>query len=171
MEMTKTNCNKIFARFLLLVTVGTGTAGYSDETVFTNNNSITNKLLSVEKFVNNGKFYITLDDGVEYNFFNLKKFVNSGWFEFNQNLVIEDTVPAEGGSINPEVEPLDSFENRVGGRIVADREENDFGYIAIVANDIKNQGTIVATNSNSILLKGDNVDLSRGIVNIKSGRD
>ena len=51
MEMTKTNCNKFFARFLLLVTVGTGTAGYSDETVFTNNNSITNKLLSVEKFV------------------------------------------------------------------------------------------------------------------------
>ena len=171
METTKTNCNKFFARFLLLVTVGTGTAGYSDETVFTNNNSITNKLLSVEKFVNNGKFYITLDDGVEYNFFNLKKFVNSGLFEFNQNLVIEDTVPAEGGSINPEVEPLDSFENRVGGRIVADREENDFGYIAIVAKDIKNQGTIVATNSNSILLKGDNVDLSRGIVNIKSGRD
>ena len=39
MEMTKTNCNKIFTRFLLLVTVGTGTAGYSDETVFTNNNS------------------------------------------------------------------------------------------------------------------------------------
>ena len=53
METTKTNCNKIFARFLLLVTVGTGTFGYSDETVFTNNNSITNKLLSVEKFVNN----------------------------------------------------------------------------------------------------------------------
>ena len=77
MEMTKTNCNKIFARFLLLVAVGTGTAGYSDETVFTNNNSITNKLLSVEKFVNNGKFYINLDDGVEYNFFNLKKFINS----------------------------------------------------------------------------------------------
>ena len=75
METTKTNCNKIFARFLLLVTVGTGTAGYSDETVFTNNNSITNKLLSVEKFVNNGKFYITLDDGIEYNFFNLKKFI------------------------------------------------------------------------------------------------
>ena len=171
METTKTNCNKIFARFLLLVTVGTGTAGYSDETVFTNNNSITNKLLSVEKFVNNGKFYITLDDGVEYNFFNLKKFINSGLFEFNQNLVIEDTVPAEGGSINPEVKPLDLFENKVGGRIVADREENDFGYIAIVAKDIKNQGTIVATNSNSILLKGDNIDLSRGILNIKGGRD
>ena len=171
MEMTKTNCNKIFARFLLLVTVGTGTAGYSDETVFTNNNSITNKLLSVEKFVNNGKFYITLDDGIEYNFFNLKKFINSGLFEFNQNLVIEDTVPAEGGSINPEVKPLDLFENKVGGRIVADREENDFGYIAIVAKDIKNQGTIVATNSNSILLKGDNIDLSRGILNIKGGRD
>ena len=169
--MTKTNCNKFFARFLLLVTVGTGTAGYSDETVFTNNNSITNKLLSVEKFVNNGKFYITLDDGIEYNFFNLKKFINSGLFEFNQNLVIEDTVPAEGGSINPEVKPLDLFENKVGGRIVADREENDFGYIAIVAKDIKNQGTIVATNSNSILLKGDNIDLSRGILNIKGGRD
>jgi len=171
METTKTNCNKFFARFLLLVTVGTGTAGYSDETVFTNNNSITNKLLSVEKFVNNGKFYITLDDGIEYNFFNLKKFINSGLFEFNQNLVIEDTVPAEGGSINPEVKPLDLFENKVGGRIVADREENDFGYIAIVAKDIKNQGTIVATNSNSILLKGDNIDLSRGILNIKGGRD
>ena len=26
METTKTNCNKFFARFLLLVTVGTGTA-------------------------------------------------------------------------------------------------------------------------------------------------
>ena len=171
MEMTKTNCNKIFARFLLLVMVGTGTVGYSDETVFTNNNSITNKLLSVEKFVNNGKFYITLDDGVEYNFFNLKKFINSGLFEFNQNLVIENTDPAEGGSINPEVEPLDSFENKVGGRIVADREENDFGYVAIVAKDIKNQGTIVATNSNSILLKGDNIDLSRGILNIRTGSD
>jgi hypothetical protein len=171
METTKTNCNKFFARFLLLVAVGTGTAGYSDETVFTNNNSITNKLLSVEKFVNNGKFYITLDDGVEYNFFNLKKFVNSGLFEFNQNLVIEDTLPVEGGSINPEVEPLDSFENKVGGRIVADREENDFGYIAIVAKDIKNQGTIVATNSNSILLKGDNIDLSRGVLNIRTGSD
>ena len=171
MEMTKTNCNKIFARFLLLVTVGTGTAGYSDETVFTNNNSITNKLLSVEKFVNNGKFYITLDDGVEYNFFNLKKFVNTGLFEFNQNLIIEDTVPAEGGSLNPEVKPLDSFENKVGGRIVADRTENDFGYIAIVAKDIKNQGMIVATNSNSILLKGDSVDLSRGVLNVRTGRD
>ena len=171
MEMIKTNCNKIFARFLLLVTVGTGTVGYSDETVFTNNNSITNKLLSVEKFVNNGKFYITLDDGVEYNFFNLKKFVNSGLFEFNQNLVIEDTIPAEGGTINPEVAPLDSFENKVGGRMVADREENDFGYIAIVAKDIKNQGTIVATNSNSILLKGDNIDLSRGVLNIRTGGD
>ena len=171
MEMTKTNCNKIFVRFLLVLMVGTGNAGYSEETVFTNNNSVTNKLLSVEKFINNGKFYVKLDDDIEYNFFNLKKFVNSGLFEFNQNLVIEDTIPAEGGTINPEVEPLDSFENKVGGRIVADRTENDFGYIAIVAKDIKNQGTIVATNSNSIIIRGDNVDLSRGIVNIKSGRD
>jgi hypothetical protein len=171
MEMTNSNCNKFFAKLLLLVTVGAGTAGYSDESVFTNNNSITNKLLSVEKFVNNGKFYIKLDDGTEYNFFNLRKFVNSGLFEFNQNLIIEETVPVEGGSLNPVVQSLASFENRVGGRMVADRTENDFGYVAIVAKDIKNQGTIVATNSNSILLKGDNVDLSRGILNIKSGRD
>ena len=149
--MTNFNCNKFFA-ILLLLTVGVRSVGYSDESVFTNNNSITNKLLSVEKFVNNGKFYINLEDGLEFDFFNLKEFVNSGLFELNQDLVIENTVPAEGGNINPVVEPLASFENTVGGRMVVDRTENDFGYIAIVAKDIKNQGTIVATNSNSIIL-------------------
>ena len=168
--MTNFNCNKFFA-ILLLLTVGVRTAGYSDESVFTNNNSITNKLLSVEKFVNNGKFYINLEDGLEFDFFNLKEFVNSGLFELNQDLVIENTVPAEGGNINPVVEPLASFENTVGGRMVVDRTENDFGYIAIVAKDIKNQGTIVATNSNSIILKGENVDLSRGVLNIRTGSD
>ena len=71
MEMTKTNCNKFFARFLLLITVGTGAVGYSDETVFTNNNSITNKLLSVDVFENTGKFYIKTDKETEYNFFDL----------------------------------------------------------------------------------------------------
>ena len=40
-----------------------------------------------------------------------------------------------------------------------------------MAKDIKNQGTIVATNSNSILLKGDNIDLSRGVLNIRTGGD
>ena len=168
--MTNFNCNKFFA-ILLLLTVGVRGTGYSDESVFTNNNSITNQLLSVEKFVNNGKFYINLEDGVEFDFFNLKKFVNSGLFEFNQDLVIENTVPVEGGILNPEVEPLSSFENTVGGRIIADRTENDFGYVAIIAKDIKNQGTIVATNSNSIILKGENVDLSRGVLNIKTGSD
>ena len=148
--MTNFNCNKFFA-ILLLLTVGVRSVGYSDESVFTNNNSITNKLLSVEKFVNNGKFYINLEDGLEFDFFNLKEFVNSGLFGLNQDLVLENTVPAEGGNINPVVEPLASFENTVGGRMVVDRTENDFGYIAIVAKDIKNQGTIVATNSNSII--------------------
>ena len=96
--MTKTNCNKLYKRLLLLVTIGAGPTVFSDDSVFTNNNAITNKLLSVESFINNGKFYINLDDGVEYNFFNLKKFVNSGHFEFNQDLVVQDTVPAAGGS-------------------------------------------------------------------------
>ena len=171
MEMTKTNCNKLYKRLLLLVTIGAGPTVFSDDSVFTNNNAITNKLLSVESFINNGKFYINLDDGVEYNFFNLKKFVNSGHFEFNQDLVVQDTVPAMGGSITPEVAPLDLFENKVGGQIVADREETDFGYVAISARQIKNQGTIVATNSNSIILRGENIDLSRGVLNIKTGSD
>ena len=171
MEMTKTNCNKYFSGLLLLVTIGAAPTVFSDESVFTNNNAITNKLLSVESFINNGKFYINLDDGIEYNFFNLKKFVNSGHFEFNQDLIVQDTIPAAGGAITPEVAPLDLFENKVGGQIVADREETDFGYVAISAREIKNQGTIVATNSNSIILKGENIDLSRGVLNIRTGND
>jgi hypothetical protein len=69
------------------------------------------------------------------------------------------------------VAPLDVFENKVGGQIVADREETDFGYVAISAREIKNQGTIVATNSNSIILKGEKIDLSRGVLNIRTGQD
>lgn len=170
MEMTKTNCNKFFARFLLLITVGTGAVGYSDETVFTNNNSITNKLLSVDVFENTGKFYIKTDKETEYNFFDLKKFVNSGLFQFNQNLVIENSVPLSEGLL-PERKPLEVFENKVGGRILAERTENEFGYVSISANVIKNQGNIITTNSNSILLRGQDVDLSRGVVNVKSGSD
>ena len=71
----------------------------------------------------------------------------------------------------PERKPLEVFENKVGGRVLAERTENEFGYVSISANVIKNQGNIIATNSNSIILRGQYVDLSRGVVNVKSGSD
>ena len=55
---------------------------------FVNNISLTNKLLTVSKFLNNGKFHLNLEDGVDYNFYDLKSFENSGQFQFNNNLSI-----------------------------------------------------------------------------------
>ena len=67
--------------------------------------------------------------------------------------------------------PLESFKNNVGGRIISTKSENDFGYVVINAKNLNNKGQIIVTNSNSIILNGLNVDLSRGTLNIKSGRD
>ena len=69
------------------------------------------------------------------------------------------------------IPPLESFKNNVGGRIISTKSENDFGYVVINAKNLNNKGQIIVTNSNSIILNGLNVDLSRGTLNIKSGRD
>ena len=137
---------------------------------YTNNNSVTNQLLSAENFINNGNFHIDIEGEADYNFFNLKKFVNAGLFRFNQNLVLENSETNEDGDSTDTI-PLELFNNQVGGVVDVNRTEREFGYFAISADQISNQGTLVATNSNSILLKGKDVDLSRGIVNVKSGAD
>ena len=140
------------------------------EDEFVNNISLTNKLLSVSKFLNNGKFHLNLEDGVDYNFYNLKSFENSGQFQFNNNLSINNTSSRNNESGEDRV-PLESFKNNVGGRIISTKSENDFGYVVINAKNLNNKGQIIVTNSNSIILNGLNVDLSRGTLNIKSGRD
>mgnify|MGYP001233086847 CR=1 FL=1 len=170
MEMTNNQFKIFFVKSLLLAAVVSPAGGYS-QTVFTNNNSVTNKLLSVETFLNNGKFHIDTENETEYNFFGLKKFVNAGLFRFNQNIVIENSQTIEEGELTSKVIPLEVFDNQVGGVVVANKTEEEFGYFAISANEISNQGDLVATNSNSILLKGLNVDLSRGVINVKSGKD
>ena len=43
---------------------------------YTNNNAVTNKLLSVQTFINNGKFHIDVENGVDFNFYNLEYFNN-----------------------------------------------------------------------------------------------
>ena len=138
MEMTNNQFKIFFVKSLLLAAVVSPAGGYS-QTVFTNNNSVTNKLLSVETFLNNGKFHIDTENETEYNFFGLKKFVNAGLFRFNQNIVIENSQTIEEGELTSKVIPLEVFDNQVGGVVVANKTEEEFGYFAISANEISNQ--------------------------------
>ena len=142
-----------------------------DDEVFINNNVVTNKLLSVKEFINNGKFNIEIDKQSNYNFFNLQSIENSGSIEVNQNLVIENSLPPSNQNGLIETKPLKRFNNRVAGNVLFKGSETDFGFITISADEILNQGLLVSTNSNSILLKGNSIDLSRGVINIKSGAD
>ena len=63
-----------------------------DGEVFINNNVVTNKLLSVEKFVNNGKFHISLEDQSNYNFFNLQTLENSGTIDSSSSQYAIDSL-------------------------------------------------------------------------------
>ena len=135
---------------------------------YTNNNAVTNKLLSVQTFINNGKFHIDVENGVDFNFYNLENFENTGHFQFNNNLSINST--PSGQNINSR-KALKKFNNKVGGKIISDKTEMDFGYLLIDAENIDNKGDIIVTNSNSIILRGNEIDLSRGTLNVRSGRD
>ena len=168
--MTNSQFKNLLIKSLILMVVVLPTDIYSQSN-YTNNNSVTNRLLSVETFINNGSFHIDTEGETEYNFYNLKKFVNAGLFSFNQNIVVENSQAGGNGELTIDAKPLDTFDNQVGGVVVANKTEEEFGYFSILANEISNQGELVATNSNSILLKGIDVDLSRGVINVKSGRD
>ena len=80
---------------------------------YTNNNSVTNRLLSVETFINNGSFHIDTEGETEYNFYNLKKFVNAGLFSFNQNIVVENSQADGNGELTTDAKPHDTFDNQL----------------------------------------------------------
>jgi len=136
------------------------------------NNSILEEApyVNAEKVENRGVIDAATPDNVPFYFFNTKYFTNSGTINIRKDFEFS-TFKTENQGVDFEPKKAKVFHNHSTGKIVSITDEFSTGSVKINAERIINKGLISAENAGVLDLVGDNVNLMRGGVEIKSGPD
>ena len=134
------------------------------------NNSILDEApyVNAEKVENRGVIDAATPDNVPFYFFNTKYFTNSGTINIRKDFEFS-TFQTENQGVDFEPKKAKVFYNHSTGKIVSVTDEFSTGSVTINAESIINKGLISAENAGVLDLAGDNVNLVRGGLEIKSG--
>ena len=136
------------------------------------NNSILEEApyVNAEKVENRGLIEAATPDNVPFYFFNTKYFTNSGTINIRKDFEFS-TFKTENQGVDFQPKKAKVFHNHSTGKIVSITDEFSTGSVKINAERIINKGLISAENAGVLELTGDNVNLVRGGIEIKSGPD
>ena len=150
----------------------TKTGGDSSQGSVWVNNSILEEApyVNAERVENRGLIEAGTPDNVPFYFFNTKYFTNSGTINIRKDFQFS-TFKTENQGVDFEPKKAKAFHNHSTGKIVSIADEFSTGSIKINSESIVNKGLISAENAGVLTIHGDNVVLSRGGVEIKSGPD
>jgi len=122
---------------------------------------------------NRGVIEASTPDEVPFYFFNTQYFTNSGtiniYRDFDYRTYQTHDNPA--GAVDLEPKKAAVFHNNSGAEIVSVSDALTTGKINIEAERVVNRGLISAENAGIFTVKGDYVDLNRGALEIKAGRN
>ena len=137
------------------------------------NNSILDEApyVNAEMVENRGVIEVGTPDNVPFYFFNAKYFTNSGSLNIRKDFQFSTFSTDEKSGANFDPKKAKVFHNNSTGKIISITDEFSTGSISINAEQIINKGLISAENAGVLDLEGDDVNLSRGGVEIKSGPD
>ena len=137
------------------------------------NNSILDKAPYVNAKIveNRGLINVATPDNVPFYFFNTKYFTNSGTLNVRKDFQFSTFSTDEKSGVDFEPKKAKVFHNHSSGKIVSITDEFSTGSVKINAESIINKGLISAENAGVLVIDGDDVNLARGGVEIKSGPD
>ena len=123
---------------------------------------------NAEKVENRGIIEASTPDNVPFYFFNAKYFTNSGTINIRKDFEFS-TFKTENQGVDFEPKKAKVFHNHSTGKIVSITDEFSTGSVKINAERIINKGLISAENAGVLDVVGDNINLVRGALEIKSG--
>ena len=137
------------------------------------NNSILEEApyVNAEKVENRGLIEAATPDNVPFYFFNAKYFTNSGTVNIRKDFQFSTFSTDEKSGVDFEPKKAKVFHNHSTGKIISITDEFSTGSVKINAERIINKGLISAENAGVLHLEGDDVNLVRGGIEIKSGPD
>ena len=137
------------------------------------NNSILEEApyVNAEKVENRGIIEAATPDNVPFYFFNAKYFTNSGTVNIRKDFQFSTFSTDEKSGVDFEPKKAKVFHNHSTGKIISITDEFSTGSVKINAESIINKGLISAENAGVLHLEGDDVNLVRGGIEIKSGPD
>ena len=127
--------------------------------------------VNAEMVENRGVIEVGTPDNVPFYFFNTKYFTNSGSLNVRKDFQFSTFSTDEKSGTNFDPKKAKVFHNNSTGKIISITDEFSTGRISINAEQIINKGLISAENAGVLDLEGDDVNLVRGGLEIKSGPD
>jgi len=122
---------------------------------------------------NRGVIEAATPDEVPFYFFNTQYFTNSGSIKIYKDFDYRTykTYDNPAGAIDFDPRKAVVFHNNSGAEIISVTDAVTTGKINIEAERVVNRGLISAENAGIFTIKGDYVDLNRGALEIKAGRN
>ena len=148
--------------------------GIETEPVWINNSVLMEApQVNAVRVENRGVIDATTPDEVPFYFFNTQYFTNSGSIKIYKDFDYRTykTYDNPVGAIDFEPKKAVVFHNNSGAEIISVTDAVTTGKINIEAERVVNRGLISAENAGIFTVKGDYVDLNRGALEIKAGRN
>ena len=122
---------------------------------------------------NRGVIEAATPDEVPFYFFNTQYFTNSGSIKIYKDFDYRTykTYDNPVGAIDFDPKKAKVFHNNSGAEIISVTDAVTTGKINIEAERVVNRGLVSAENAGIFTVKGDYVDLQRGALEIKAGRN
>ena len=144
----------------------------SQDSVWINNGILQEApYVNAEKVENRGIIEAETPDNVPFYFYNTKYFTNSGTVNIRKDFSFSNYSTDEEFGSDLASKKAKVFHNHSTGKIISISDEFSTGSIKLNAEQIVNKGLISAENAGVLALEGDNINLNRGGVEIKSGPD
>ena len=140
---------------------------------FVNRDYLTNSTpyINAKHFENYGEFDVESPDRMPFYFYNTQSFTNKGNIYIDGNIDFQTYNTKENlfGEFDYDPVMATNFVNERTGVVENRAEIGGFNFIRIHARDIINRGLISAAGSMIIDVKGENVDLTGGALEMKAG--
>ena len=120
---------------------------------------------------NYSEMEITTPAETPFFFFNTQYFTNNGTIRLNSDFDYRNYKTTISDTIDYTPVKAKVFYNMPSGLIERNTDSKTSGTVAIESEYIINRGLITTDNAGLLTFKGDHVDLRRGAIEIKAGRD
>ncbi|SVD92986.1 uncharacterized protein METZ01_LOCUS445840, partial [marine metagenome] len=145
----------------------------ASDSTFINTDYLTNSTpyINAKYFENYGEFDVESPDQMPFYFYNTQSFTNKGNIYIDGNIDFQTYNTKENlfGEFDYDPVMATNFVNERTGVVENKAEIGGFNFIRIHARDIINRGLISAAGSMIIDVKGANVDLTGGALEMKAG--
>ena len=145
----------------------------ASDSIFINNDYLTNSTpyINAKHFKNYGKFEVESPLQMPFYFYNTQSFTNQGSIYYTGNIDFQTYYTKENlfGQFDFDPKMATNFVNERTGIIESRAEIGDFNFIRINAAEIINEGLISGAGSIIMDLKGNDINLTGGALEMKAG--